>query len=535
MHGPRPARAFSRSPTFREGQRTMRPGNRLAAYDLATGREVWSLGGQANGESFDLPLAGSFFFGRPLVDSGELFVVAERDLDVRLYSIDPDIGRVRWSQLLAHSDNKIDQELGRRWWTAQVASSDGILVCPTTVDWLVGVDRLDHSVLWMHRYSARRDRNRNAANANRATRIRSADRRSTINGLPSAPVIAGNRRAVHAGRRVERHLPRPGDRVLTPGGIQRGRTSSIWPASTTNACHSGRGKTTVTALRVETAQARSGRRPRRVAGSAQRSRCARSRNLLSPAARNGCLWHVERSTNGRDRRDEPSARRQQTAGQPDLYRGMMLSLNAYGLTAFEQRDAIERQIAAARRPIPATSGPRSSRPRSPCCTTIRPCSLRSTGSTLSTSSRCCRVRIAKPCSRPSPIRSATITPRVTAHSSGSRGWRRPATSDCCRPARSRAGRGDRQVRRRICGLSKTGDHRTAGRHDSPPGRPAHHRRLRRLDRRPAVRDLAEAINRRTGPGGHGSLGRGRARRRASIEPCRSVLPSCTRSIRRPSP
>ncbi len=32
-------------------------------------------------------------------------------------------------------------------------------------------------------------------------------------------------------------------------------------------------------------------------------------------------------------------------GNLTLYRGMMLSLNAYGLTAFEQRDAIERQIA----------------------------------------------------------------------------------------------------------------------------------------------------------------------------------------------
>ena len=151
MHGPAGTGFQLVGDSYENQRRT--PGNRLTAYDLTTGREVWAIGGPANGESFDLPLAGNFFFGAPLVDGGELFVVGERDLDIRLYALDPDTGRVHWSQLLAHSDAKIEQDLGRRWWTAQVAYSNGILVCPTTQGWLVGVDRLNHSVLWMDRYA----------------------------------------------------------------------------------------------------------------------------------------------------------------------------------------------------------------------------------------------------------------------------------------------------------------------------------------------------------------------------------------------
>ena len=87
MHGPAGTGFQLVGDSYESQRRT--PGNRLAAYDLATGRETWAIGGPANGESFDLPLAGSFFFGAPLVDGGELFVVGEQDLDIRLYALDP--------------------------------------------------------------------------------------------------------------------------------------------------------------------------------------------------------------------------------------------------------------------------------------------------------------------------------------------------------------------------------------------------------------------------------------------------------------
>src|SRR5262249_32869935 len=95
--------------------------NKLTAYDLATGRPVWEAGGESYGEAFDLPLAGHFFFGVPVADGGELFVIGELANEIRLYSLDPATGRPLWSQLLAYSESKIENDVGRRWWSAQVA------------------------------------------------------------------------------------------------------------------------------------------------------------------------------------------------------------------------------------------------------------------------------------------------------------------------------------------------------------------------------------------------------------------------------
>ncbi len=127
--------------------------NKLTSYDLKTGRPLWEIGGTQMNETFDLPLAGTYFFGVPVPDGGELFVVGEKQGEIRLFSLEPETGQEKWSQVLAISDVKIEQDFGRRWWNAQVAVGGGVLVCPTTAGWLVGVDRMNHSVLWAYRYS----------------------------------------------------------------------------------------------------------------------------------------------------------------------------------------------------------------------------------------------------------------------------------------------------------------------------------------------------------------------------------------------
>ena len=128
-------------------------GNVLTAYDLDSGRMDWEVGGDGSEDGLELPLASSYFFGPPLAVDGELLVVAEREKDIRLLALDPANGRVNWSLLLGHSDAKIAVDLGRRWWTAPVASGDGVLVCPTTAGFVLGVDRLTRSVLWAYRLS----------------------------------------------------------------------------------------------------------------------------------------------------------------------------------------------------------------------------------------------------------------------------------------------------------------------------------------------------------------------------------------------
>ena len=161
--------------------------NRLVSYDLRTGRPLWSVGGVESLEPFDLPLAGSYFYGVPAVDGDELLVVAGKGDDVRLWSLDRATGTPRWSQLIAYSDTKIEQDVGRRWYTAQVASDGGIIVCPTTVGWLVAVDRLRQSVLWAHRYlppSAQQERDPGAQFV--------PQRDLAAQWSPSAPIISGS-------------------------------------------------------------------------------------------------------------------------------------------------------------------------------------------------------------------------------------------------------------------------------------------------------------------------------------------------------
>lgn len=131
--------------------------NRLTAYDLQSGRSVWEVGGRDLHDPFALPLAGTFLFGPPVVEGGDLFLVNEADGEIRLQVLDPASGMPRWSQLIAHAQAKIGIDFGRQWFTSQVAVADGVIVCPTTVGWLVAVDRTTRNILWAFRYQDQRD------------------------------------------------------------------------------------------------------------------------------------------------------------------------------------------------------------------------------------------------------------------------------------------------------------------------------------------------------------------------------------------
>jgi outer membrane protein assembly factor BamB len=131
-------------------------GAKLIAFDIETGRALWEVGGPSNGESFDPPLAGYFFFGAPVVDGDDLFVIGEStsgetNKQIRLICLEPETGVLKWTQLVASADPDIEKDLCRRWWTAQVTIADGLVICPTTVGWTVAVDRLTRTLLWGHR------------------------------------------------------------------------------------------------------------------------------------------------------------------------------------------------------------------------------------------------------------------------------------------------------------------------------------------------------------------------------------------------
>ena len=77
--------------------------NVLVALDLSKeGKYRWRIGG-STGEQ-EPELADAFFLGPPLVVGEDLFVIAERNSDISVYSLDQSTGKVLWSQQLGQID-----------------------------------------------------------------------------------------------------------------------------------------------------------------------------------------------------------------------------------------------------------------------------------------------------------------------------------------------------------------------------------------------------------------------------------------------
>jgi outer membrane protein assembly factor BamB len=131
--------------------------NRLVAYDIATGKRRWTVGGTKNNEVFDPHLAGTYFLGVPVCSGDELYVVAEQDRMIRLLALDSDTGQTLWSCELLSTGSSISQDVVRRLWACQPAVCGSVIVCPTGLGWVMGIDRWQHSIVWSHRLTPRND------------------------------------------------------------------------------------------------------------------------------------------------------------------------------------------------------------------------------------------------------------------------------------------------------------------------------------------------------------------------------------------
>lgn len=132
--------------------------NRLAAYDLRTGKLKWHLGGSPSEP--ELPEAGVFFLGPPLPLMGELYVLGEAKGEIRLMALKAKSGQLLWSQQLAVVDRDILNDATRRMAGASPSYADGILVCPTADRAVVALELATRSLLWGYTYDdeAARDR-----------------------------------------------------------------------------------------------------------------------------------------------------------------------------------------------------------------------------------------------------------------------------------------------------------------------------------------------------------------------------------------
>lgn len=125
--------------------------NRLAAYDIPTGKRVWELGGP-KGEGASAQ-AGSFFLGPPLPVADRLYVEAEINGEIRLCALVAETGEEEWSQQLAVVEDGVMQNRLRRAAGAAPSYADGVLVCPTVAGAAVAVDVTTRALLWGYQYS----------------------------------------------------------------------------------------------------------------------------------------------------------------------------------------------------------------------------------------------------------------------------------------------------------------------------------------------------------------------------------------------
>src|SRR5262249_53948695 len=124
----------------------------------STGKIMWEIGGKAKDDQDKKDeLKDSYFLGAPMPLGGKLFVLLEKQQDLRLASLDPLTGKLLNIQTLATARDKMAADVWRRVQATHLAYGEGILVCPTNAGAILGVDLLSGSLVWAYPYRDKDD------------------------------------------------------------------------------------------------------------------------------------------------------------------------------------------------------------------------------------------------------------------------------------------------------------------------------------------------------------------------------------------
>lgn len=120
--------------------------NHLVALDVAKqGSLQWMVGGEDGGS--EPRLANAFFLGPPLPLEDSVFGIVWLDSLVQLVQLDGNTGQLQWQQALATVDSVVRLDDGTQQ-SLSPSYSNGVLVCPTGLGVVVGIDLSARTLLW---------------------------------------------------------------------------------------------------------------------------------------------------------------------------------------------------------------------------------------------------------------------------------------------------------------------------------------------------------------------------------------------------
>ncbi|MEX2287072.1 MAG: PQQ-binding-like beta-propeller repeat protein [Planctomycetaceae bacterium] len=151
----------NRDPRFLQPALDPAPVNKIMAFELATGKLAWEVGGPVTANP--LPMAGSYFLGPPLPLGDDLYCLVENGAEILLVSLEARSGRRKWTQSLILPEFGVQLDEGRRTAGLSPSFADGILICPTSAGAIIAVDPARHQLLWGYRYSSPANGMRSAA------------------------------------------------------------------------------------------------------------------------------------------------------------------------------------------------------------------------------------------------------------------------------------------------------------------------------------------------------------------------------------
>ena len=122
---------------------------RARSISEAQGKLLWSLGGPHDP---DPEMQKAFFLGPPLPLDGRLYQIAEIEEEVCLLVLDARTGEKIWRQQLAVIGQSSGHGRRRRIGGISPSYANGVLVCPTGVGALVGVDLTSQNLRWGYAY-----------------------------------------------------------------------------------------------------------------------------------------------------------------------------------------------------------------------------------------------------------------------------------------------------------------------------------------------------------------------------------------------